>query len=120
MKKQQQAAITDKKFKQLQFEIKKKQKLAEENFMEEEYVDVHRNITKGSDLSKDLEQKGMITDVMGPDMKMFLIEGKSQLRFEVYYHNFIIIKFEISQEKTRKVCSEFSENGISTRCESNR
>ena len=103
MKKQQQAAITDKKFKQLQFEIKKKQKLAEENFIEEEYVDVHRNITKGSDLSKDFEQKGLFTDVMGPDMKMFLIEGKSQLRFEVYYHNFIIIKFEFSGKNKKSL-----------------
>ena len=75
----------DKKFRQLQFEIIKKQKLAEENFIGGEYVDAYRNIAVSAggeaDLSKDLEEKGLITENSGgPSLEMFLVEAKSQIR----------------------------------------
>ena len=75
----------DKKFRQLQFEILKKQKLAEENFIGGEYVDAYRNISVSAggeaDLSKDLEEKGMMKENTGcPSPQMFLVEAKSQIR----------------------------------------
>ena len=75
----------DKKFKQIQFEIVKKQKLAEENFIGGEYVDAYRNISVSAggeaDLSKDLEEKGLMKEnVGGPSLQMFLVEAKSQIR----------------------------------------
>ena len=76
---------SDKKFRQLQFEIIKKRKLAEENFIGGEYVDVYRNISVSAagetDLSKDLEEKGLVKENGGgPSLQMFLVEAKSQIR----------------------------------------
>ena len=77
------------KYKEVQFEIKRKEKLKEVFYDHDDdtvYVDSHRNISVAlgevTDLSKELKDKGFEEKVVvgGPSLEMFLTEARFQLR----------------------------------------
>ena len=80
----------NRKYNEVQFEIRKKEKLKEAFYDHDEdttYVDSHRNISVAlgeiTDLSKELKDKGFEKKVEanGPSLQMFLNEARFQLRF---------------------------------------
>ena len=81
----------NRKYKEVQFEIRKKDKLKEAFYDHDEdtvYVDSHRNISVAlgelTDLSKELKDKGFEEKVVvgGPSLQMFLTEARFQLRLD--------------------------------------
>ena len=81
----------NKKYTEIQYEIKKKEKLKEIYYDHDDdtvYVDSYRNISVAlgevTDLSKELKDKGFENKeiVGGPSLQMFHTEAKFQLRFE--------------------------------------
>ena len=82
----------NKKYTEIQQEIKKKEKLKEIFYDHDDdtvYVDSYRNISVAlgevTDLSKELKDKGFENKevVGGPSLKMFHTEAKFQLRFDI-------------------------------------
>ena len=80
----------NKKYEEVQTEIRKKEKLKEVFYDHDDdtvYVDSHRNISvalgEATDLSKELKDKGFEQKVVvgGPSLQMFLTEARFQLRF---------------------------------------
>ena len=78
----------DKKFREVQTEVRKKQKQTDESLMMGgEYVDAYRNIsvaaTGEKDLNKDLEDQGMSSkdkEATGPSAEMFHKLAKYQIK----------------------------------------
>ena len=84
----------NKKYNEIQFEIRKKEKLKEVFYDHEDdtvYVDSYRNISVAlgevTDLSKELKEKGFNDKnvVGGPSLEMFLTEARFQLRLVVVW-----------------------------------